>query len=95
MKTGNKILLSSALALAVAGISSAEAQDKKMVKEKCYGVVKAKQNDCKTANSSCAGSSEIEGDKTAFVVMPQGLCEKLIGGSLEPGENEKAPEAAS
>jgi len=51
-------------------------------KEKCYGVVKAGQNDCATKTSSCAGSSKTDGQTDAFIAMPKGLCEKLVGGSL-------------
>lgn len=51
-------------------------------KEKCYGVVKAGQNDCATKTSSCAGSSNTDGQKDAFVALPKGLCDKLVGGSL-------------
>ncbi|NCP62843.1 MAG: DUF2282 domain-containing protein [Alphaproteobacteria bacterium] len=93
MKTANKILLSSAFALAVAGIGNAEAQDGKMMKEKCFGVAKAGKNDCASkGNNSCAGTSTIDGDKAAFVALNKGLCEKLAGGSLEPGVNEDAAE---
>lgn len=90
MKTTNKVLLSSALALAVAGIGTAHADGKmKMEMKKCYGVVKAGANDCKTATGSCAGSSVLDGDKTAFIVLKKGVCEKLVGGLLEPGTNEE------
>lgn len=51
-------------------------------KEKCYGVVKAAQNDCATKTSSCAGSSKTDGQTDAFIAMPAGLCEKLVNGSL-------------
>ncbi len=51
-------------------------------KEKCYGVVKAGQNDCATKTSSCAGSSKTDGQKDAFIALPAGLCGKLVGGSL-------------
>jgi uncharacterized membrane protein len=55
-------------------------------KEKCYGVAKAGQNDC--ANSagthSCAGQSTADADGGEWVYTPAGLCEKLVGGSLEP-----------
>jgi uncharacterized membrane protein len=51
-------------------------------KEKCYGVVKAGKNDCATKTSSCAGTSKTDGQKDAFVAMPKGLCEKLVGASL-------------
>lgn len=52
--------------------------------EKCYGVVKAGLNDCATATSSCAGSSTKDNQADAFVFVPQGLCDKLVGGSLTP-----------
>lgn len=50
--------------------------------EKCYGVVRAGLNDCATATSSCAGSSTKDAQPDAFIFVPQGLCEKLVGGSL-------------
>ncbi len=97
MKTGNKILLSSAFALAVAGIGGAEATDgkmgKDMGKEKCFGVAKAGQNDCASGgNNSCAGTSTIDGDSAAFIALNKGVCDKLVGGSLEPVMNEDAAE---
>lgn len=52
-------------------------------KEKCYGVVKAGQNDCATKTSSCAGSSKTDGQTDAFIALPEGLCDKLVGSSLE------------
>lgn len=52
--------------------------------EKCHGVSKAGSNDCQTATASCAGSSTKDFDKSAFVVVPTGTCNKLAGGSLEP-----------
>ena len=52
--------------------------------EKCYGVVKAGANDCETATNSCAGTSAQDGQGDAWVLVPKGLCEKLVGGSLEP-----------
>ena len=45
--------LAGAIGLALAGGSSAVVAQEKP--EKCYGVVKAGQNDCQTANSACAG----------------------------------------
>lgn len=51
--------------------------------EKCYGVVKAGMNDCQTSNQSCAGSALKDGQLDAFVFVPKGLCEKIVGGSLK------------
>ena len=52
--------------------------------EKCYGVVKAGQNDCQTATHSCAGTSTADNQGDAWVYVPAGTCAKLAGGSNEP-----------
>lgn len=52
--------------------------------EKCYGIAKAGKNDCQTANSSCAGTSRRDSQKDAWIYMPAGTCQKLVGGSLQP-----------
>ena len=51
--------------------------------EKCYGVVKAGKNDCHTANSSCVGTSKRDGQADAWLYVPAGLCDKIVGGHLE------------
>lgn len=53
--------------------------------EKCYGVAKAGKNDCQTATSSCAGTSKVDGQKDAWILVPAGTCDKLAGGSTEAG----------
>ena len=50
--------------------------------EKCYGVAKAGKNDCQTDHSSCAGTSKMDGQKDAWLSVPKGACEKIVGGSL-------------
>jgi len=50
--------------------------------EKCYGVVKAGANDCGTDRHSCAGQATKDGDPTEWVAVPEGLCEKLVGGKV-------------
>lgn len=86
MKTSKLIAhsaLASLFAVTVLGASQpAEAANKKM--EKCYGIVKAGKNDCQTSNSSCAGTAEVDSKPTAFIVLPKGTCEKIVGGSLKP-----------
>jgi len=52
--------------------------------EKCFGVVKAGSNDCQTATNSCAGTATQDGQPDAWIYVPKGLCEKLVGGSLQP-----------
>jgi uncharacterized membrane protein len=51
--------------------------------EKCYGIAKAGKNDCaSTGSNSCGGSSKISGDKKAWIYVPAGYCERIVGGSL-------------
>jgi len=50
--------------------------------EKCYGIAKAGKNDCQTANSSCAGTSKKDAQADAWISVPKGACEKIIGGKL-------------
>lgn len=52
--------------------------------EKCYGVVKAAKNDCQTATSSCAGTSKRDAQADAWVYVPAGTCDKIVGGSTAP-----------
>ena len=78
------ILLSSALALAIssAAISvPAVAQDAKV--EKCYGIAAAGKNDCQTATSSCAGTSKFDRQPDAFLLVPEGTCGKIAGGTTK------------
>lgn len=93
MKNVNTVV-SSALAAVIAmgslGLASeAFAADKDMGKmdnmnkmEKCYGVVKAGKNDCKTLSNACAGHSMTDGQKDAFIAIPAGTCERIVGGSM-------------
>lgn len=53
--------------------------------EKCYGIAKAGNNDCaSTGNNSCGGTSKIDGDPRAWIYVPKGYCERIVGGSLTP-----------
>ena len=82
INTKSILLAVAAAGVAAAGVStSAQAADGK---EKCYGVAKAGQNDCATANSSCAGTSRVNGQGDAFILVPKGMCAKLVGGTTAP-----------
>jgi uncharacterized membrane protein len=54
--------------------------------ERCYGVAKAGQNDCATANGShaCAGQTKKNKDSYDWKYVAKGTCEKMSG-SLKPG----------
>jgi len=54
-------------------------------KEKCFGVVKAGKNLCGSGDGShgCAGMAKVDADPNEWIYVPEGLCEKLTGGSLK------------
>lgn len=52
--------------------------------EKCYGIVKAGQNDCFGVGNSCGGTSKRDGDPQAWIYVPKGTCNKIVGGKLSP-----------
>ena len=81
----NALLLATAVAAAVSGplMVSAQAADN----EKCFGVAAAGQNDCQTANNSCAGQVADAGQGDAWIYVPTGTCTKINGGSLEPKQS--------
>jgi uncharacterized membrane protein len=85
MSTRDKLVqsvMSAFLILAAGNTTAADNKDTPAM-EKCYGVVKMGMNDCATATASCAGSSTKDNQKDAFLFMPKGLCQKLVGGSLK------------
>ena len=88
-----------AFAIAGAFAASASAQDmpakkpptaaQEMGMEKCYGVAKAHQNDCKAgAGTSCAGSSTVDYQGDAWSLVKTGTCTTIKTpkgtGSLTP-----------
>lgn len=80
------IAITSAIAAGVLMASSNEVLAKKKKAEKCYGVVKAGKNDCaiKSIGSSCAGSATKDAIADAWIYLPKGTCEKIVGASLKP-----------
>ena len=87
MKTSQLLIASAvaaALAMPIASQAAGPAPKPKFEAEKCYGVAKAGKNDCQTANSSCAGTSKRDNQGDAWLYIPAGSCEKLVGGSKDP-----------
>jgi len=50
--------------------------------EKCAGIAKAGQNDCGAIDGShaCAGQSKTDLSDVEWVYVPEGTCEKIVGG---------------
>jgi len=84
MKKSNIAIATAVSGLIALGATMASAPAMAAEKEKCYGVAKAGANDCATNTGSCAGTSKVDGAGDAFIAVPAGLCERLVGGSLEP-----------
>ena len=81
---GNAI--AAALAMGISGATSADNANMGQMSanpsgmEKCYGIAKAGQNDCGTASHGCGGAAKKDGEKDAWIFMPTGLCNKIVGG---------------
>lgn len=83
-----KVLLGSAigaaLSMALATLAQAgPATPPTFKSEKCYGVARAAKNDCQTATTSCAGTSRKDGQRDAWIYVPAGTCQRLVGGRLD------------
>ena len=65
--------------------------------EKCYGIAKAGQNDCKAGEgTSCAGTSLVDYQGNAWKYTKAGECESIGGSLTEVADNDPpvAPTAA-
>lgn len=88
MKHHTKILAAVSLVATSALAVEANAQSHKM--EKCYGIVKAGQNDCANATGthSCATLAKKDSDPGEWLLLPEGACAKIVGGiSQEEAES--------
>ena len=86
VKSAIKAFFAISVASTVVATTSVMAAEKT---EKCYGIVRAGMNDCATATASCAGSATKDGQSDAYVFVPKGLCEKIVGGNLKPKSEGK------
>ena len=78
-------LITSALAglIALGALSATQAAEDDKNTEKCYGVAKAGKNDCQTSNSACAGTSKKDNQGDAWIYVPAGTCDRIVGASLK------------
>lgn len=89
--------LSAALGVALALASPLRAADtpqpvkdnmaraQKLHLQKCYGINAVAKNDCAEGAHSCAGQADMARDPKSFVLLPQGDCQKIAGGTLTAG----------
>src|SRR5262245_37166533 len=68
-----------------AGVSVNAVAAKAPPMEKCYGIVKAGKNDCgASGGNACAGQSKVNSDPHAWIFVPKGTCDKIVGASSKP-----------
>ena len=76
-----RLVLSSALAsaLALGLVGTVAAQDKG--KEKCFGIAQAGANDCAnlSGSHSCAGQSKVDNDAGEWKYVAKGTCKDMKG----------------
>ena len=82
----NKLLVSAAMAGIMAAGMAAPTAAVAEGKEKCYGVAKAGENHCASADGShsCAGQAKVDNDPNEWKYVPKGSCDDM-GGSTTPG----------
>jgi uncharacterized membrane protein len=95
-KTLTGLAVASAFAAALGIVASSQAA-LATDQEKCYGVAKAGENDCKAGEgTTCAGTSKIDYQGNSWKLVPKGTCTtmELPGdrkGSLEPLDRDLPP----
>ena len=77
-----KTALTSAMAIGLVTVSSAALAGKPGM-EKCTGISKAGKNDCGTSQHACAGMAKTDGEAEEWVYVPEGTCEKIVGGTVK------------
>jgi len=60
--------------------------------EKCAGIAKAGKNDCGALDGShgCSGQATMDNLDTEWVYVPEGSCEKIVGGMVKKVKPAKA-----
>jgi uncharacterized membrane protein len=78
-----RLAITGVLALSGAAFAaSAMAADANGDKEQCAGIIKAGKNDCATATNACHGHVEVDASPMAWIYVPKGTCERLVGGHV-------------
>jgi uncharacterized membrane protein len=88
MTTNAKLIgmISTAVAALLTGTASAQVHPEKPTYsyEKCYGIARQGKNDCFFSANSCAGTAERDNEEGAWIYVPKGTCERIVGATLKP-----------
>ena len=78
-----RLAITGVIALSGAAFTaSAVAADENSDKEQCAGIIKAGKNDCATVANACHGHVETDAAPMAWIYLPKGTCERLVGGRV-------------
>lgn len=95
MKLNKKATISAASILAVAlAAMPASAHAGKEGYEKCQGIAKAGMNDCGANGHGCAGQAAVDADPNEWIFVPEGTCEKIVGGKVKTKKKKAVDEAS-
>ncbi|HVV69723.1 MAG TPA: DUF2282 domain-containing protein [Gammaproteobacteria bacterium] len=87
MKINKKWVATTIAAMMSAGIN-ANAIAKPPPMEKCAGIVKAGKNDCGSGGNACAGQDKVDKSPSAWIYVPKGTCDKIVGGIVLSDEKK-------
>jgi uncharacterized membrane protein len=82
-------LSAAALTLAVGAAFAAMPDAAASDKEKCFGVALKGKNDCAAgAGTSCAGTSKVDFQANAWMLVPKGSCDKTASKTSPTGKGQ-------
>ena len=85
MKKIAKVVVATVMGVGIAAVSTQiMAAKSNCAVEKCYGIAKKAKNDCGTSKHACAAQSTINSEKTDWIFVMKGNCDRIVGGSLTP-----------
>jgi len=61
-------------------------------REQCAGVIRAGMNDCATSANACHGHVTTDANPEAWIYVPKGTCEKIVGARIVVVEEPKPAE---
>ncbi len=93
-KAANAAVIAGAMALAALAVrenmnlTSAAQGEAPLPRERCYGVAREGKNDCGTPRHSCAGRAVRNADTGEWLMVPAGLCRRLVHGLEKAGTDQ-------
>jgi uncharacterized membrane protein len=85
MNQSRQIVASALASVLALGFATTTAHAEEKGKEKCYGIVKAGQNDCAnlSGSHSCAGQAKTDMDANEWKYVAKGTCKSMNGLTAE------------